>query len=432
MARVRSTKRNQEGSLSSSAVRPGPGRLEVLELGKRHRTEMKEWEEKGRSILILGAGIAGPALAYWLHRRGFRTTIAEQWKGMRPGGQAIDIRGAALEVVSRMNLMADVAAARTQQKGVTMLDPSGNECWRSTEKTLSAGRLDSGDIEILRDDLTDILFSATQETEYLFNTSIAQWKERNDCVSVTFQNGVTREFSLVIGADGLHSRTRELAFGPPDQFVHHLGMYVGIFTTDNFLHLKDWQVAMWGEAAGMLVYPARANSELRVFLGFGGDALDRRLSIEEQKAMVREKCAELGWETPRLLKAMATAQAFYFGPMAQVRMQHWSKGRVALTGDAAYCPAPNSGQGTSLALVGAYVLGEELARCIAFEDAFAHYETRMRPFVEANQKLALRPPKEPPSDEAINLAKNLICLDPYGTMPRSAARTSLQFAEWEA
>lgn len=226
----------------------------------------------------------------------------------------------------------------------------------------------------------------------------------------TFSDGVVQAYDILVGADGLHSKTRAVVFGPAKEFVHDLGMNVAIFTTDNFLGLENWQVAMWGETAGVLVYPARQNKELRVFFGYGGEAPHRGLSEAEYKALVTASCAGLGWEAPRLLERMETAKDFYFGPMAQVRMDRWSNGRVVLLGDAGYCSSPKSGQGTSLALVGAYILADELEHGDGHAAAFDRYEVRLRPFVEKNQALALRAKDEPPSDEAVGEAKNFIQL----------------------
>lgn len=362
------------------------------------------------SVLIAGGGIAGLAAAVCLQQRGFATTVVEQYGSLRPGGQAVDVRGVALQVVERLGLLTRIAQARTRMKGMTMLGPDGQEMWRSEERTLSAGRLDSEDIEMLRDDLQCILHSACEETKFFFGGSLVRVEQTNDHVLATFSDGVVRPYDLLIGADGLYAKSRALVFGSANEFVHDLGMNVAIFTTDNFFELEDWQVAMWGDAAGVLVYPARQNKELRVFSGFEGEVPKRGLCEAEYKALVTAACAGLGWEAPRLLDRMQTATDFYFGPMAQVRMDRWSSGRVVLLGDAGYCSSPKSGQGTSLALVGAYVLAQELSGSENHAAAFDRYEARMRPFVEKNQALALRVKNEPPSDEAVNEAKNFIQL----------------------
>lgn len=365
-------------------------------------------------VLISGASVAGPALAYWLRRHGFTPTVIERAPAPRVGGQAIDIRGVALDVVGRMGVLAPLRQTRTRMRGMSMLDGDGNEIMRSTEHAMSSGRLDSDDIEVLREDLTRLLHERTvEDVEYLFGDSIAAIEQDEHGVRVEFERGQPRTFDLVVGADGLHSTVRRLAFGPEAEFVHHLGMYLAVFTTDNFLDLDNWQIWFRDGDAGGGIYPARNNTQLRVNLGFASEPVefDYR-NLDAQRQLLADRLAGLRWETPRLLKAMWQAPDFYFDAMAQVRMQTWSSGRVSLVGDAGSCASPLSGQGTSLALVGAYALAAELAAAGGdHRDGFRRYERRMRPFVELNQALATENPGGPASEESIERAKHAISLD---------------------
>lgn len=359
------------------------------------------------NVLISGASIGGPVLAYWLRRHGITSTVVERAAAPRKGGQAVDIRGAALTVAERMGVLEEVRSLKTDMRGMSMVDSEGNEIMRSTEETISGGRLDSPDVEIMRDDLNRVFMAAAGDVEYLWDDSIASLRQDGGAVHVTFEKNAPRTFDFVIGADGLHSNTRRLAFGDESQFIEHLGMYVAIYTAGNFLGLDRWQVWHRDGDAGFGLFSAPGNEQMRVNIGFAAEPLayDYR-DIAQQKALIAERCAGLGWEGPRLLKAMWEADDFYFDSMAQIHLDRWTEGRVALVGDAAYCASPLSGQGTSLAMVGAYVLAEEIAK----NGDFGRYQERMREFVELNQALAKENPGGPASHESVQRAANAITL----------------------
>jgi 2-polyprenyl-6-methoxyphenol hydroxylase-like FAD-dependent oxidoreductase len=365
-------------------------------------------------VLISGASVAGPALAYWLDRHGFAATVVERAPALRAGGQAIDIRGVALDVADRMGLLTALRQVRTRMRGMSVVDGDGKELMRSTDHALSSGRLDSDDIEVLREDLTALLHERTSNTvEYLFGDSIATLEQGHRGVWVTFERATPRRFDIVIGADGLHSTVRRLAFGPEAAYVRHLGTYLGVYTMENVLGLEDWQVWFREGDLGGGIYPARHNTELRVNLGFLSAVIahDYR-DVGAQRKLLAERFAGMRWEVPRLLEGMWQAPDFYFDAMAQVRMNSWARGRVALLGDAGYCASPLSGQGTSLALVGAYLLAAELAAAGGdHAAAFAGYERRLRPFAELNQALATENPGGPAAEESIEHAKRAISLD---------------------
>ncbi|MET9961771.1 FAD-dependent monooxygenase [Streptomyces sp. NPDC006326] len=367
-----------------------------------------------QTVLISGGGIAGPVLAYWLHRRGFRTTVVERAPGPRPGGQAVDVRGVALDVVERMGLLEQARRVRTRMRGMSVLDPDGHEIERSTDATFSSGRLDSEDIELLREDLVRLVYEHTRaDAEYLFGTGITALHQDETAVHVDFTDGASRTYDLVIGADGLHSTVRRLAFGPEERFAHHLGSHLSVFGADNFLGLEDWQVWLRDGDAGFGIMPVRDNTELRIAFGFRSGPLGPDLRGDGAlQRLVSDKLASLNWEGERLAKAARDAPDFYCDAMAQIRMDHWSRGRVALLGDAGYCPSPLSGQGTSLALVGAHVLADCLARAHGdHRAAYSRYEQRMRPFVTLNQALATENPGGPASEASVGHAKNALSLD---------------------
>ncbi|MEV5718873.1 FAD-dependent monooxygenase [Amycolatopsis mediterranei] len=345
----------------------------------------------GNRVLVTGASIAGPALAHWLRRRGAEVTVVERAPGLRPGGQAVDARGVAKEVIKRMGLDAAVRAARTETAGAHTVDVDGNVL-----ETFSAD--DNGgdgyiaDIEILRGDLSQVLHDDTRdEVEYVFDDRIAELAQDADGVDVTFANGDRRRFDLVIGADGLHSALRGMVFGPRERFLRHLGLVLAFYSVPNEFGLERWMIDYQepgsGRSAGLR--PLKDPTRAMAMLSFPADGFDvDHRDIEAQKTLLRERMAGLGWQTPRILAHLDDTPDFYLDQVAQVVMDRWSAGRVGLIGDAAFCSSPMSGAGTGLALVGAYLLAGELAAAGWDPEAgFAAYETRMRPYVEANQEI---------------------------------------------
>ncbi|MBU6268928.1 MAG: FAD-dependent monooxygenase [Sphingomonadales bacterium] len=341
-------------------------------------------------VLISGASITGPALAWWLHRFGIAATLVEKAPAPVPGGHAVDVRGAAMDVLRAMGLEPAAAARRTTMTGMSILDAAGNEVWRSEEMTLSGGSFGKDAIEILRDDISGVLVSALPaDVELLYGDSIVALDEQPDGILVTFEHAAPRRFDLVVGADGIRSNVRALAFGPDREFLRPFGLALAPFSVPNTLGIADWQVQYRDGADNCLVYTARDNRELRVCFGFAASPDDVAVNRAGQMALVRDRCGHLGWKVPEFLAAMESSPDFYVGAIAQVKMPGWTRGRVALCGDAGYCPSPFTGQGTSLAFVGAHVLARELARTPdAIAAAFSRYETRMRPFVEKNQAIA--------------------------------------------
>jgi 2-polyprenyl-6-methoxyphenol hydroxylase-like FAD-dependent oxidoreductase len=335
------------------------------------------------SVLISGAGLGGPALAYWLRRYGFQPTIVERAPALRDGGYKVDVRGAATEVLQRMGVYPAARDLDTGMRHITYVNRDGGRIARLDANLVMGRRGD--DIEIMRTDLTRVLYDATSnDVEYVFGDSIASMTEVADGVRVTFAKGAPRTFGLVVGADGLHSATRRMVLGETP--LSHLGAYISIFTVPNHLRL-DREEVMYSEP-GRLVFAYSTGPDDAAKAGFtfasGPLDIDRR-DVAAQKQLVKDAFARSGWEVPRFLSALDAAGDFYLDSLSQVELPRWSAGRVALIGDAAYCPAPASGQGTSLALVGAYVLAGELAAASGEHGrAFPAVEAAMRPYVERN------------------------------------------------
>ncbi|MGP3769724.1 FAD-dependent monooxygenase [Streptomyces sp. SDT5-1] len=343
-----------------------------------------------RTILISGAGIAGPALAYWLTRYGFAVTVVEKAHAPRHGGYPIDIRGTALEVVQRMGLMPQLREAHIDLRRMTFLDGEGGTVAALHPHTVSGG-VAGHDLEVRRGDLTGILYAAVRDdVEFLFNDSIDTLDQSEHGVDVTFHGGDHRTFDMLIGADGAHSRTRRTAFGPEEPFHHYLGYRFAIFTMPNTFGLSH-ETVMWntpGRAAAL--YALGETEDVHAFLNFSHpqpqhDALSEPAA---QRELLFETFADAGWKVPDLLTALHAADDVFFDAVAQIRMPRWSSGRVALVGDSAYAPSFLTGQGTSLALVGAYMLAHSLAANSGdYAAGFAAYEHATREFVSLNQGL---------------------------------------------
>src|SRR3954454_1347305 len=340
-------------------------------------------------VLVTGESIAGPALAHWLHRRGAEVTVVEQTPGLRPGGQAVDARGVAKEVIRRMGLDDAVRAVCTDTAGAYTVDADGNvlETFRADDHD---GDGDISEIEVLRGDFSQVLYDDTSDSvEYVFGDRIAELTQDADGGDVTFASGDRRRFELVIGADGLPSATRAMVFGPREQFVRHLGLVLAFYTVPNEFGLDGWLLDYReaGRWAGLRPVPDATKAIAMLSFPAPDFDIDHR-DVGAQKRLLREQMAGFGWETPRILAHLDDTPDFYLDQVAQVVMDRWHSGRVGLIGDAAFCSSPMSGAGTGLALVGAYLLAGELAAA-GWDPAagFAGYEARMRAFVEANQEI---------------------------------------------
>jgi 2-polyprenyl-6-methoxyphenol hydroxylase-like FAD-dependent oxidoreductase len=339
---------------------------------------------QNKNILISGASIAGPALAFWLSRYGFHPTVVERAPAVRPGGFAVDFRGTSMSVLERMGLLSEIRKLETRTGAITMVDKTNRKI-----ASLPDG-FTSGELEIMRGDLAGILYETTRhDAEYIFDDSIADITEGDHGVEVTFSHGDRRVFDLVVGADGLHSNVRALAFGAESDFIHDLGLYISIFTTPNFMNL-DRSALYYGTLGKKVgIFSARENTEAKASFFFASPPLryDRR-DVAQQKQILRDRFAQEEWEVPRLLKMMDDAPDFYFDSISQIKMDRWSSGRSVLLGDAAWCPSPMSGMGTGMAVVGAYILTGELMEADGNHIvAFPRYEALMRDYVKQCQKL---------------------------------------------
>jgi 2-polyprenyl-6-methoxyphenol hydroxylase-like FAD-dependent oxidoreductase len=338
-----------------------------------------------KKILISGASIAGPTLAFWLNRFGFSATIVERADSLRLGGQNIDIRGAAQKIAQLMGMEDEIRAADTGELGVRFVDEN-----ESTKAELPKGgsNIGTSELEILRGDLAQILYNHTKnDVEYLFDNQIVSLNEFEEGVKVTFQKGEDRDFDLVICADGIRSRTRSLIFGD-EPVVRFLNLYMCYFTIPKIPSDSRW--ARWYNATNsrvIFIRPDNVGTTRASFSFLSEPKGYEKLTLAEQKAILKQKFGDAGWEATRILTALDNDTEIYFDGISQVIAPNWSKGRCAMTGDAAFCPSPLSGMGASLSMVGAYILAGELSRHSDYKDAFAAYEKLLRPYVNQIQKL---------------------------------------------
>lgn len=351
---------------------------------------------KNTHVLVSGASVAGLGTAYWLARYGFKVTVVERAPHLRPGGQALDVRGPALDVAGRMGILAAIRDRATRLTGMSQVDSSGKETFHSTERTLTGGNLASADVEIMRDELCRVLHRAVDGgVEYLFDDSIATLAQDDAGVDVGFERAAPRRFDLVIGADGLHSTVRKLAFGPESQFIRPVGdWHVAVFGMPNFLALEQWEVFYQPEdsTVGAMIMGLQKDAAARAYVGFSAPEpldFDYR-DIEAQKSLVADRVAGAGWVLPQIVEHMMRASDFHFDSMSQIRMDAWSRGRIVLVGDAGYSISPATGQGTTVAMIGAYVLAGELAMQKQNPLAgIAAYENELRDYVLRGQDVAL-------------------------------------------
>ncbi|MVM33744.1 FAD-binding monooxygenase [Spirosoma sp. HMF4905] len=340
---------------------------------------------EARKVLISGASIAGPTLAYWLAHYGFNVTVVERAPALRLGGQNIDVNGPAQLIAQKMGIEADIRAANTGELGLQLIGQDNQVVAAFPKDGAMSG---TQELEIIRGDLVSILYERTkQNVTYWFGDSITALEQRPDQVNVTFSSGKTDTFQFVIAADGIRSRTRRLVFGEEPVFKY-LGLYTAYLTIPRQKTDNDWW--RWYTAVDRRIVMLRPDKQgtMRASVAFmAAEQAYDNLSAAEQKQMLKDKLAGAGWETERIVGALDDTADVYFDKVGQIKAPRWFDGRVAMIGDAAYCPTPLTGKGTTLAMVGAYLLAGELASHQDYQAAFVAYEKRMRPYVEAVQKL---------------------------------------------
>ena len=353
-------------------------------------------------ILICGAGIAGSVLAFWLAKHDFQVVVVERSKAEQKAGQGLEIEEPALKIVELMGVLDKLKEKRTVESGFDLVDDQSRS-WGNFE---IGGFGPTGDLELMRGDLTEVLYKAADESAnvtFTFETTIQSLRQTQDKVIVDLENRNTKaitveEFDMVVGADGVRSRTRQLIMGSPEElnYFKSVGAFVSYFSIPK--EEQDWpnsRLCNFTDRRIVWMRPMGKESDMTsvalIHLSDDVPSLSRANAAGDrmkQKQAFAELYSGLGWETPRVIEEMMKAENFYSDELVQVKLQKWSQDRVVLLGDSAWAPSPFTGQGNQLAIIGAWVLAQELSRNrnpVAFEK----YEKRLRSYVESSQKIPL-------------------------------------------
>jgi len=339
------------------------------------------------NIVINGVGVAGPTLAYWLRKSGHQVLLVERSSQLREGGYVVDFWGLGYDIAEKMGLIEEIRRLGYQVRKVRLVNRDG-----ATQGGFDIGvfrRLTKNRFtSVRRSDIAASIYRAIKaDVETLFGDSVAGLEECSDGVRVSFEHAPPRHADLVVGADGLHSRVRELAFGPQSSFEVSLDYHVAAFEVSGYRPRDELVFVSYGLPGRQISrFAMREDKTLFLFV-----FANQYSGPGEPKVVLRNAFTGAGWEWPAIEKALDQARSVYFDTVSQIRMNHWRRGRVALVGDAAACVSLLAGEGTGLAMAEAYVLAGELHACRGdFTTAFARYEERLMSFVEKKQAAAAK------------------------------------------
>jgi len=342
-------------------------------------------------ILISGAGVAGPCLAYWLRHHGFEPTIVERAPRLRPGGYVVDFWGAGFDVAERMGLVPEILNKGYRIKEVRQVDRNGKRVSGFAVDVfdrLSGGRFTS----VPRGELAASIYRALGgQVETIFDDSVSAIEDSPGEVRVSFERSAPRTFDLLFGADGLHSQVRRLVFGEDSRFERYLGLKVAAFTATGYRPRDELAYVMHTEVGQQISrFSMREDRSLFLFV-FADRGAELPSDLGGQKALLHQRFSNSGWECPQILEALDGGDGLYLDRVSQIHMDRWSHGRVALLGDAAFCVSLLGGQGSALAMVAAYTLAGELKAAHGdHQAAFERYQERLGRFIAMKQKAAVR------------------------------------------
>jgi 2-polyprenyl-6-methoxyphenol hydroxylase-like FAD-dependent oxidoreductase len=337
-------------------------------------------------ILVVGAGIAGPTTAFWLNKAGHEVTIVEHAPQLRAGGYLIDFWGAGFDVAERMGIVPELRKRGYIFTEARAVNRDGKRiAGFNPERIIESNKRY---ITIPRTDLSEVIYDALgSDATMIFGDTVKQLADDGERVRVTFDSGKTSDFDLVVGADGLHSRVRRLAFGPDEQYERFLGMVVAAFNAEHYPKRDELIAMMYADIGFQAIRLSfRGDDTLLLFsLRHEGEVPTERAA---QESLLRHALADRGWEVPEMLNLMSSAENFYFDSVSQILMPSWSTGRVVLVGDAGACPSFLAGQGSALAMVEGYTLATELATAPDYTSAFARYDKLLAPLIRSKQDAA--------------------------------------------
>ena len=372
----------------------------IAELSRQASGSATENVHEHLNVLVAGASFAGLTTAFWMHRLGYRVTVIEISKGLKLGGSPVDIKEGTVEIVKRMGILEQIQAKSLKAKAIDFLDAAGTRIARMPAQVVTTPPAEQ-EYEVERDTLLHMLFAKVKgDVEFIFDDSIAHIQDGRsedptgdasaDQVVVTFKSGKRRSFSLLFGCDGNHSSVRRMWFGEESAYSYFLQNYSSITIVDKLL-IEENTAQMYNVPGKVVMLSAYNNKTDIIFCFYSEKELHYNYrDQEEQRGIILQHFSSEGWRTRELLEEVRHCRNFYFDRMCQIRMPSWTKGRVALVGDAGYCASPAAGMGGSLAIVGATALADAFQKCPGdLEKAFREYNDSLRPFVEDVQAQAV-------------------------------------------